>query len=96
MGDLSKIQGSGNSHLITLNNNPSNDDNCNYVTDYCSNVDCLTNNLFVYNEKSFPAQVRKNVREQIQFSPEVVGILLPDISKSHSNKKNSTDNKTIV
>ena len=97
IGKLSRNLGSDESHLYTqVVNKLSNDDNLTYVTDYRSNVDCLTNNLFVYNEKSFPARVRKNVREQIQFSPEVVGVLLPDVSESHNNKKNSTNDKAIV
>ena len=93
--DLSRKKGSDDSCLFTLDK-LSNDDNYNYVTDYCSNLDCLKNNLFVYIEASYPARLRKNVWEQIQFSPEVVGILLPDVSKSHSKKKNCTNDKTIV
>ena len=63
VGKISRNSGSDESHLFTqVVNKPSNDDNLTYVTDYRSNVDCLTNNLFVYNEKLFPAQVRKNVR----------------------------------
>ena len=86
--NLEKKQGSDGSHLFTIDSKLSNDENYNYVANYSSNVDCLTNNLFVYNnKKSYPACLRKNVREQIQFSPEVVGILLPDVNQSHSNKK---------
>ena len=97
VGKTSRNLGSDESHLFTqVVNKLSNDDNLTYVTDYRSNVDCLTNNLFVYNEKSFPAKVRKNVRERIQFSPEVVGVLLPDVRESRNNKKNSTNGKTIV
>ena len=66
-GDLSSNQGSGNGHLFTLNNNLSNDDKCTHVANYSSNVDYLTNNLFVYNEKSYPAHLRKNVREKYIF-----------------------------
>ena len=47
IGELSRNPGSDESHLYTQVNKLSNDDNFTYVTDYRSNVDCLTNNLFV-------------------------------------------------
>ena len=48
LGDLSRNQGSDKSHLFTQNK-LSNEDDYNHVTNYRSDVNCLTNNLFVYN-----------------------------------------------
>ena len=32
----------------------------------------------MYNELSYPTRLRKQIREKLEFSPEVVAILLPD------------------
>ena len=60
----------------------------------------MTNNLFVYNEQSYPTRLRKQIREQLEFSPEVVAILLPDVRDSYKNKnkkryKNSNKSKAL-
>ena len=49
----------------------------------------LKNNLFVYNESSCPVRLRKYIREQLEFSPEVAAILLPDVigTANKNNKK---------
>ena len=47
----------------------------------------LTNNIFVYNSKSCPTRLRKKIREQLEFSPEVLAILLHDVKDSLKKKK---------
>ena len=50
-------------------------------------INYLKNNLFVYNQSSFPTRLRKYVREQIEFSPEVVAVLLPDVRMTDKRNK---------
>ena len=45
----------------------------------------MSNNLFVYNEFSYPAKIRKVICENVTHSPEVVAILLPGKRTSHKN-----------
>ena len=49
-------------------------------TDYNNvfqNLKCkLKDNLFVYNERSFPAKIRKHIRAKITHSPEVVAVIV--------------------
>ena len=41
------------------------------------NLKCnLKDNLFVYNERSFPAKIRKHIRAKITHSPEVVAVIV--------------------
>ena len=56
----------------------------------------LTNKIFVDNNKSCPTHLRKKTREQLEFSPEVLAILLHDLKDSDKNKnKNSNKLKTL-
>ena len=45
----------------------------------------MSNNLFVYNKFSYPAKIRKAIRENVTHSPEVVAILLPGKKTSLRN-----------
>ena len=55
-------------------------------------IEYLKNNLFVYNKSSCPVRLRKYIREQLEFSPEVAAILLPDVVGA-ANKKKKKDGK---
>ena len=46
----------------------------------------LKNNLFVYNEQSFPAKIRKQIRAKITHSPEVVATLLKETTVKNKIK----------
>ena len=45
----------------------------------------MFNNLFVYNEFSYPAKIRKAIRKNVTHSLEVVATLLPSKRTSHKN-----------
>ena len=74
-------------------NKSSNDSMCKELHEY------LKNNLFVYNESSCPVRLRKYIREQLEFSPEVAAILLPDVigtaNKNNKKKRKLVTNKII-
>ena len=80
--------GSGpNDHLFkpTRNNKLSNDSiSTKILLNSQHDVEYLRNNLYVYNESSYPTRLRKQIREKLEFSPEVVAILLPDGEKMHT------------
>ena len=50
----------------------------------------LSNNLYVYNESSYPAKIRKKIRAQVTHSPEVVAVVLPSEKTSYERKAKST------
>ena len=88
--------GSGSSgHLldpvvVNLDTNKlSNDSICKELHEIKCDLEYLKNNLFVYNESSCPVRLQKYIREQLEFSPEVAAILLPDGigTANKSNKK---------
>ena len=60
---------------------------CNDDYDFNTNVD-LRNNLYVYNNQSYPARLRKVIREKILISPELVGMIYPTNEKPKDIKKN--------
>ena len=68
-------------------NKSSNDSICKELQEIKRDFKYLKNNLFVYNELSCPVRLRKYMREQLEFSPEVAAILLPDVIGT-ANKNN--------
>ena len=60
-------------------NKSSNDSIRKELREIKSDLKYLKNNLFVYNESSCPICLQKYIREQLEFSPEVAAILLPDV-----------------
>ena len=68
-----------------INNNSNLKDIYDEINRLTRDVNYLKNNLFVYNQSSFPTRLRKYVREQIEFSPEVVAVLLPDVRMANKN-----------
>ena len=68
--------------------------NLNNSTEHVNrNFTGLTNNLFVYNEQSYPTRLRKQIREQLEFSPEVVVVFLLSEIIDGSKKKDNKDIK---
>ena len=49
-------------------------------------TDDLKTNLYVYNESSYPAKIRKQIRAKVTHSPEVVAIILPESDMSCATK----------
>ena len=47
----------------------------------------LTNNLFVYNHKSYPTKLRNKIKREIKHMPELVGILNSKTNKNINSKK---------
>ena len=41
------------------------------------NLDDLKTNLFIYNESSYPAKIRKQIRQKVTHSPEVIAVIIP-------------------
>ena len=97
------LLGSGSSgHLLdplvnVYTNKLSNDSICNekhqlQLNQIKCDLEYLKNNLFVYNKSSCPVRLRKHIREQLEFSPEVAAILLPDVIGITNKSKKKAEN----
>ena len=59
---------------------------CNDDLNSLNEID-LTNNLFVYNHKSYPTKLRNKIKREIKHMPELVGILNSKTNKNINSKK---------
>ena len=58
-----------------------------YTNVFLSLEDHLANNLFVYNERSFPAKIRKQIRAKVTHTPEVVAQIVFETAVKNKEKQ---------